>query len=286
METSSMWNMFDKIVCLHFIPWDDERFEATKKELKRVGILDLPQFDWELTVPNKFFEYIKIPAGKIQRGHGTVTKKTLQQTLHQYTLFKKLQLQGYQRVLFLEDDIAFHKDLDFIKSILEQTPEDWDVANFDPFRRRGWLGAGKGYWGHYYDLKGNEVPYDWNGETFLRYNSVVYNTDCVGLTGKAIAQIVERQENNLCPGDWYTWRETGDLNTYCVSKGNNICVQNKTFDTKVSDEYSSTFAQVYKGLDLTKYNITWREGYTKEVKPEGLELLPDLEEQDPIPGQI
>ena len=254
-----MWNMFDKIVCLHFLPWDNSRFEYVKSEFKRVGILDNPKFEWELTVPNKFFEYIKIPKGHIQRGHGTVTRANLPQTIHQYTLLKKLDIMGYERVLFLEDDIVFHKDLDFIKSVLEKTPDDADFANYDPFRRRGWLGAGKGYWGHYYDLKGNEVPYDYKDETgentFLRYNSVVYNTDCILMSHRGISQFVRNQEENLCPGDWYTWKATEGLNTYCISQGNNICIQNKSLDTKINDGYASTFEQVYKGLDLNNYNL-------------------------------
>lgn len=38
---SEIWDRFDKIVCIHYLPYT-ERFENIKSELKRVGILDLP----------------------------------------------------------------------------------------------------------------------------------------------------------------------------------------------------------------------------------------------------
>lgn len=41
IESNSFWNRFDRIVCVHYLPYR-ERFENIKKELKRVGILNLP----------------------------------------------------------------------------------------------------------------------------------------------------------------------------------------------------------------------------------------------------
>ena len=40
-DISEIWNRFDKIVCIHYLPYT-ERFGNIKSELKRVGILDLP----------------------------------------------------------------------------------------------------------------------------------------------------------------------------------------------------------------------------------------------------
>ena len=40
---------------------------------------------------------------------------------------------GYKRVLILEDDIVFHKDLNFVAEVVNSTPDDFDVMNYDPF---------------------------------------------------------------------------------------------------------------------------------------------------------
>ena len=47
---------------------------------------------------------------------------------------------------------------------------------------------------------------------------------CCALSRKAICRIVQHQEKCLAPFDYYTWAETGDMNTYCVTRGNNICI--------------------------------------------------------------
>lgn len=193
-----MWNMFDKIVCIHYLPYKEERFEVIKSELERVGILGLPQFEWEFTVPNKFYDYVRVPKDKTKKGHGTITPTTRPYAIQYYNLLKKCELMGYKNVLILEDDIAFMKNLDDIKRVLEATPKDWDIVNYDPFKRRGWLGAGKGYWGHYYDLNGNEVKVNDVPGEFLRYNSVVYQTSAIAYTKRAITHVLNKWRNVSC----------------------------------------------------------------------------------------
>lgn len=53
-------------------------------------------------------------------------------TIDSFTLLKKLRFFGYEHVLILEDDIIFHKDLNFIREVVESTPKDYDVMNYDP----------------------------------------------------------------------------------------------------------------------------------------------------------
>lgn len=79
-------------------------------------------------------------------------------------------MRGFKQVLLIEDDMAFHKDLGFIKSVIEETPDNADFANYDPR-------FGKA---HYYDKNGKEVdvkkPVD---STFLRYDGTVWNMSCL-----------------------------------------------------------------------------------------------------------
>ena len=256
-EKKHIWDMFDKIVCIHFLPYKNDRLKNIALELKRIGILNSGKFEWEFTVPNKFYDYVKVPKDKTKHGHGTITPVTRPYAIQYYTLLKKLLYMGYERVLIFEDDVVFRKDVGEIAKIVGETPPDWDIVNYDPFRRMGWLGAGKGYWGHYYDLKGNEVKKDWDGDTFLRYHSVVYQADAMAYTRRAVEQIISKMEEMFVPADWYSWMDTGDLKTYCTSGANNICVQNKNYHNKMTgDGYSSTFAQIYgKDFDLSKFNL-------------------------------
>ena len=252
----TMWEMFDKIVCIHFLPYKNDRLKNITSELDRIGILKSGKFDWEFTTPNPIYDYIRIPAAKNTKDRG-ITKATKVYTLHYYSLLKKLQYFGYEHVLILEDDVVFRKDVGEIAKIVGETPPDWDIVNYDPFRRMGWKGPGKGYWGHYYDLQGNEVNKDWDGDTFLRYHSVVYQADAMAFSKRGIDHILKSMDERFAPMDRYTWEHTEGLNTYCTSGANNICVQNKNYHNKMTgDGYSSTFAQIYgKDFDLSKFNL-------------------------------
>ena len=264
---SSTWDRFDRIACIHYLPYMEERFGTIKSELDRIGVLNSGKFFWEFTTPNPIYYYIRIPADKSTKDKG-ITKATKVYTLQYYSLLKKMQHFGYGHVLIFEDDVAFLNDLDRLSAIVKAAPEDYDILNLDPFRRDGWLGAGKGYWGHYYDLDGNEVKRDWDGGLYLRYNSVVYQTSAMAFSKRGINHILESMDSKFAPIDRYTWEGTDGLNTYCTSGANNICVQNKTFHTKMTgDGYSSTFDQIYgKGFDLSKYNITWKNPQNGENK--------------------
>ena len=126
-----IWNRFDRIICIHYLPYT-ERFENIKRELKRVGILDLPQFEWYFTIDNDFYKYVLdgIPEDKINRKR--VSLSNIKYTIDSFTLLKKLKFHGYGHVLILEDDIVFHKDLNFIREVVNSTPEVYDVMNYDP----------------------------------------------------------------------------------------------------------------------------------------------------------
>jgi hypothetical protein len=91
IESNSFWNRFDKIVCIHYLPYK-ERFENIKRELKRVGILDLPQFEWCYTVDTDFYNYVLngIP-DKFINGE-RVTPTNIKYTIDSYNLLRKLQL--------------------------------------------------------------------------------------------------------------------------------------------------------------------------------------------------
>ena len=250
-ERAAMWDRFDKIVCMHYLPYKQERWGHITSELERVGILNLPKFEFEYTVPSPFYDYLRFPKGMKSEKLSKVAKPY---AIQYYTMMKKHLMLGAERMLVLEDDLAFHKDLDFIKKIIDATPQDWDIVNYDPFRRKGWLGNGKGFWGHYYDLNGNEVDKEWTGGLFMRYHSIVFRISAIAYSRKAIEQYVKKMEECLMYADGYCWKDTGDLNTYCTTGTNSICIQNR-YDTMITSGDDGSMEHIYKGYPVQDYNF-------------------------------
>lgn len=245
-----MWDRFDKIVCIHYLPYKNERFKNIATELKRVGILNNPKFEWEFTVPNVFNDMIRFPKGRIGRFFNVYEKPY---AIQYYVMMKRLLMMGYEKVLVLEDDVAFLKDLGEISRILDATPSDWDIMNYSPRRRKGWLGNGKGFWGHYYDLKGNEVKKDWDEDLFVRYQSIVYGTVCNAYTKRAMQRYVENSEKCLLNADGYTWKDTEGLNTYCTSFGTCLAI---SIPYGKSMGGANAVNEQWRGIDASKYNLT------------------------------
>ena len=98
MADTSTWDRFDKIACIHYLPYMNERFSIIRSELDRIGVLNSGKFFWEFTTPNPIYDYIKIPASKNTHDKG-ITKATKAYTLQYYSLLKKLQHFGYDHVL-------------------------------------------------------------------------------------------------------------------------------------------------------------------------------------------
>ena len=231
---SSIWNRFDKIICIHYLPYV-ERFDNIKNELKRVGILDLPQFEWYYTVDNDFYENALINNERIG---DEVSKYNIKYTLDSYSLLKKLEFHRYDKVLIIEDDVVFHRNLSFIKQIVNSTPSDFDVMNYDPF-----------IWDREHLGKFKQV------NSFIEEfsdNAHVFNMSCIGLSKKAISTIVAHQKKLLRPFDHYTWLDTNYMNTYCVSNGKNICVQDQ--DSYKANQCVASFNKRYPHIDISNYN--------------------------------
>ena len=126
-ETIDWGKYFDRIFCVFFLP-NKGRMERISAELKRVGILDSKVFEWRFTVPSKLDKRIQ---------DSFVDKKWVENvgaingTIEQTRILKESLLLGYKRILILEDDVAFLKDLSEILSILDNLPEGYDVIQCD-----------------------------------------------------------------------------------------------------------------------------------------------------------
>ena len=192
---------FDHVYCVSFAPYKDRR-KKMYDEMRRVHIIDndldkdsdRPFFSVHYTVDNKFEQMLlNWPEFKYPRHNMRFNKGALNLAIGHYCVMKEALALGYKRILIVEDDIAFLKDLDKISEILENMPLT-DVVMFDKVaaNRKAWeydrlnkLTSG----GHYVHL--SEVD-------------VLWTTSCYSVNVTAMRHIISSQETMLNVADYYT----------------------------------------------------------------------------------
>lgn len=175
---------FDHIYCVHFLPYKDRLAKITS-ELKRVGILDSGIFSWQYTWDTPFYDVLSrtsinkaLSVGYMKCG------------LSQYYCHKEAYDLGYDRILVLEDDISFLKDLDKIQEILEATPEDYDLVLYDNTGRNP-----AKY--HQYREK-NQI-----NDFFCHYDNDMILASCYGASRNFMKHKIECEEKALNTNDKY-----------------------------------------------------------------------------------
>lgn len=122
---------FDKIYCLHFIQYSNRK-ELMQFQLNRVGILNSGIFEWKYTFKNELNQ--KLEQTFIKKRH-----KENEMTLNvsilfgHYNCIRDALRNNYKRILILEDDIRFLKDLNKIQQILQNRPQDANLILYDKF---------------------------------------------------------------------------------------------------------------------------------------------------------
>ena len=136
------WKLqFDKIYCIHYFK-QKERLPRISTELKRVGILDSGVFEW-------FYDYDS-PFFKVIQKNSTPSKTTswicddqsfsyFKCSFSHYRIWKEVQAREYKRVLILEDDEVFLKDLNLLDAIVCDIPSDDGIHLLDKFSCCGQL---------------------------------------------------------------------------------------------------------------------------------------------------
>lgn len=115
---------FDSVVVIHYLP-NRERLKSLQYQLDKIGLLSNPILSWEYTMPNPFEE----------SAYNTFAKKCPTLTLGQYSgaiahyhAIRSSYELGHERILVLENDIAFHNDFaDYVVAM----PKDADLIMFD-----------------------------------------------------------------------------------------------------------------------------------------------------------
>lgn len=117
---------FDRVYCVHCTT-QEFKLPRLMDELSRVGLLISPVFEMRYTSPSVWDEVIRqaepdpvISAGVVNLGLETIR------------LLRESLARGFRRILVIENDVAFLKDLSALEKSLDEMP-DRDIVQFDYF---------------------------------------------------------------------------------------------------------------------------------------------------------
>lgn len=165
-----MNNICDKIYCIHFKPYTD-RIEPLKQELQRAGI------DVQFVFTE---DHGKDPVEQASDGHLECIRDALKN--------------NYKKIIIMEDDIRFLKNINKVNEYFKNFPEDADIVLFD-------------YIIHAPRKQQKEIIAKLRGRNkyFFKYNTQIFwSAACYFLSEKGMKHILINQENNRLPPDHYT----------------------------------------------------------------------------------
>ena len=132
IDNISFSDVFDHIYCLHYLP-ATERFQKMKNELSHVGIDETADyFSWVYDYPTPLLDIVyndkRVNMNTALRASGRDYIKRV--SLKHYEIAKEAYSLGYEKILVLENDVRFHRDRDYITTMLSNLP-DSDVVLLD-----------------------------------------------------------------------------------------------------------------------------------------------------------
>ena len=222
-------DFFDHIYCLHYLP-SEARLQKLKDELSRVGIDENAKyFSWVYDYPTSLLDIVyndkrvnmSTPLKSSSRSY---IKRV---SMKHYEIIKEAYSLGYNRILILEDDIRFHKDLEYIKKMLANIP-DSDIVMFDKMTCSAALEATK-YKRYIKTLPSDSLYGSMNDSgVFFIFCS------CYSLNRKAMKQIIDTQEQSLQPPDTPLNGKTLTGSFALI----NIAIQDPSMKTREVESYS------------------------------------------------
>lgn len=122
---------FDKVYCISYLPCRETRFWRTEKELQRIGLLKSGLLSFKNTFSSPWLEVLR---NSIPLMHIGLRQKrgNFNCAYAHYEIYKEALGLGLNRILVLEEDIVFLKDLQKLQQIFDNFP-DYDVVLFDKF---------------------------------------------------------------------------------------------------------------------------------------------------------
>lgn len=126
---------FDAIWCIDYKPMK-LRKQLILKQFERVGILNHPNFKFHQTFSSPFDNMLyqkMVQSGKIIKQY-QYNQQIMNASLGHYACTKKSLIDNYNRILIIENDIRFLKDINKIQEYLNNLPNDYDIILFDYFQ--------------------------------------------------------------------------------------------------------------------------------------------------------
>lgn len=227
-----LFDLVDKVYCLIYNPYKDERYQGIVDELTRIGIIDKVKF--------MFFDKDEsiTPSQSTYKNHCTIFKDAL--------------YHDYKKIITIEDDVRFLKDINIINEI-DYIPEDSDLILFD---YQPGFNLGKLFINKIHNTEGLYYK--------LNINENVWLASCNMYSQRLMIHMIMNYDVNrnipvdhfTCYNKYLSYDPIFDqmLNRYCFCI--NLCIQ-KQFNKAVT-KHSNTYYDTYKsmGLNLDDYNIT------------------------------
>lgn len=256
---------FSKVYCVTYAPYIERR-KPLVEELVRVGILHEgynngeadPFFKMHYTVPNPIEEkLLDHPGFKWPKNNMRFNKGALSLALGHYAVMKEAIYLGHLRILIIEDDVAFLKDLSKIYDILDNMPLSADLVMFD--KVTNW----KEGWDHCLEARKVNDYY-----VKLAPDNILWTTSCYSVTPEAMWHICDSQEKAFNVADYYTndFVPTEDYKILVADQGiqrfssiSNLACQRPSEET-ISDHGTTNSVYNQRGLfdcyiNLEEYNI-------------------------------
>ena len=237
-DNISFDDVFDHIYCLHYLPADD-RLPKLREEFKRVGIdEDAGYFSWVYDYPSPLNDLVfKDPKLSMDTALKASSREYVKRvSLKHYEIIKEAYSLGYKRILIMEDDVRFHRDMWHVRELLSNIP-DSDVVMFDK------MVCSAGGEGLKYRQYVNSLP----GDTLygdMRASGVFFIfCSCYSLNRRAMERIIGAQEQRLLPPDT-PLNDKGLTGSFAIV---NLAIQDPKLKTRKNEGYDKI------GLDTHPY---------------------------------
>lgn len=195
---------FDQIYCIRFLPCKNDRDFRIQNELKRVGILDSGILSYKNTFLSPWQEVLRHTIPLKHRGLQQ-KRGNFNCAYAHYEIYKEALGLGYKRILVLEEDIVFLKNLVLLQQIFDNFP-DYDVVLFDKF-----------VYNPYEYIRDVQIKQNIINNFFVTFNaqSTHYGSGaCYSVNSTAMNAFITQQERQFFAADelWNDWTDNVECN--------------------------------------------------------------------------